>query len=703
MTAMSQNPRALMIEIGTEELPPKALDRLSCALSEGFAKGLAEHHLKHGEITRFATPRRIAFIIEDLVPRQADRTTERLGPAYSAAFDADGAPRPAALGFARSCGVDIAELACKETPKGKRLAFTQSIPGKETAILIPEILFDALKTLPIPKRMRWGSLDVEFVRPVHTLTILYGDTSIDAEMLGVHSAREIRGHRFHHPAPITLNSPEDYAQSLMDPGHVIANFAERRARIERDIKARSREIGGEIVADPDLLDELTALTEWPVILAGSFDERFLELPPEVLTASLKDHQKCFPVQDNSGQLINRFIAVSNIVSKEPDKVRTGFERVIKPRLCDAEFFWQQDRKIPLDKLRDTLKGMVFQQDLGSLAERTERVSTLAGEIAMELGLSKQEVTDARRAGEISRCDLMTHMVAEFPSLQGIMGSYYARHDGEHEAVATSIEEMYLPRHAGDHLPETPVGRILALADRLDLLAGIYGIGQIPSGEKDPYGLRRASLGVLRILMECDLDLDLTLLLSRAVGHYGTRINATQVIPQLTSFVLDRLRAYYSERGFSVETLAAVRATGSTTPLDLDRRIKAVTAFAKLPDAGALAAANKRIGNILKQAGDIPPGEIFDTLLEDPAEQRLNSAIDALEQEVTPLIEAHDYQAALQRLATLREHVDDFFDQVMVMCDNTDTKHNRLRLLARLRQLFIGIADISKLKILTGAS
>ncbi|MFO7641760.1 MAG: glycine--tRNA ligase subunit beta, partial [Candidatus Competibacteraceae bacterium] len=555
--------RDLLIEIGVEELPPKALSSLALAFAQGLGEGLEKAGLAGAALHRFATPRRLAVRVENLPVRQADRRLERRGPALSAAFDAAGNPTKAAEGFARSCGVTVTELQRQETDKGVWLVHVSTEPGAATVDLIPGLVETALAGLPIPKRMRWGDRDDEFVRPVHWLVLLFGDEVVPATLMGVPAGRETRGHRFHHPQPIRLNTPADYARQLADPGRVIADFAERREAIRVQTEALAAELGGQAVIKSELLDEVTALVEWPVALAGNFDRRFLQVPAEALICTMQDHQRYFPVVDGHGRLLPHFITIANLESRDPVQVRAGNERVIRPRFSDAEFFWNQDRKQPLATHIAGLKQVVFQQRLGTLADRSERVAALARFIASH---SHGHPDWADRAARLAKCDLLTQMVQEFPELQGTMGRYYALHDQEAPEVAQAQEEQYLPRFAGDRLPTTATGHALALADRLDTLVGIFAIGQAPSGAKDPFALRRAALGVLRILIEGELDLSLPALLEQAAAQFAPALRADAVVETVLSFILDRLRGYYLDQGVRPDTFEAVLECRPPRPL-----------------------------------------------------------------------------------------------------------------------------------------
>ncbi|HHJ15476.1 MAG TPA: glycine--tRNA ligase subunit beta, partial [Gammaproteobacteria bacterium] len=684
--------RNLLIEIGTEELPPKALRKLSSAFADGLAKGLDSATLKPSGIHAYAAPRRLALLIHDLPEAQQDRETVRRGPALAAAFDDDGCPTQAAIGFAKSCGVEIEQLDQLETGKGSWLAFRAIEKGKPTAELIPELVSKSLAGLPIPKRMRWGDRDEEFVRPVHWVVLLFGDEVIDAEILGIKAGRHTRGHRFHHPGDIYLAEPEAYLPILETEGHVLADRGARREAIRAQVLEQAEQLGGQALIDEDLLDEVTALVEWPVAISGRFDTEFLDVPSEALISSMQDHQKYFPVVDNDGKLLAHFITIANLDSKDPQQIRSGNERVIRPRLADAAFFWNQDRKQPLEKHAAGLRSMVYQKTLGTLFDKQERVAKLAAAIATQIGGS---AAHAERAAKLCKCDLLTSMVYEFPELQGIMGRYYASNDGEPDEVAIAIEEHYRPRFAGDELPHSTTGQALALADRLDSLVGIFAIGQQPSGVKDPFALRRAALGLVRLCIERELDVDLETLLHTAAAAFDKSLDAEAATGPVFSYVMDRLRAYYQDSGIDVDLIEAVLAVRPTRLLDFDRRIRACQAFRQLPEAQSLAAANKRISNILKKTDQAIPEQVDRAKLADNAEKQLAEQLDTLSTTVIALMDAGDYTPALRKLAGLRENVDAFFDQVMVMAEDAELRANRLALLQNLRQLFLRVADLSR--------
>jgi glycyl-tRNA synthetase beta chain len=688
--------RDFLVEIGTEELPPKSLSALAAAFADAVEKGLTDAGLAHGAVERFATPRRLAVRVRRLAERQPDRAVERRGPPVKAAFDAQGAPTQAALAFAKGCGIEVGALERLETPKGAWLVHRGTEAGAPTASLLPGIVQAALDALPIARRMRWGAGEAQFVRPVHWVLMLFGKDVVPCQILGVASSNLSFGHRFMAPKPLRISSPAAYVSTLHKRGKVLADIHERRETIRQGVTAEAARLGAVAVISDALLDEVTALVEWPVPLAGRFDERFLELPAEVPVATMQDHQRYFPVRDASGALMPWFIAVANIESADPGQVIAGNERVVRPRLSDAAFFWATDRQQRLDARREALKRVTFQTQLGSLHDKTERVRTLAKSIATAIGGDPRL---ADRAAELAKCDLISTMVGEFPELQGLMGRYYAQHDGEHAEVCEAIREQYLPRYAGDALPATRTGMAVAIADKLDTIAGIYATGQKPSGTRDPFGLRRAALGLLRTSIEQRLDLDLQILIERALAALPFAAPA-DCAREVYDYVIERLRAYYVEggAGFEVtpEMFDAVLATRPASPLDFDARLRALVEFLQLPEAQALAAANKRIANILRKVTE-PVGERVDAgRLMDPAEQILGEQVEAIARQVEPKFAARDYTGALKSLAVLRNAVDAFFDSVMVMADDPALRANRIALLKRMQGLFMRVADLSRL-------
>ena len=687
------NTADLLFELGTEELPPVALKRLSEALTSEFIAGLDRASLEHGEVTAFATPRRLGLLIPGCSLSQPDRELERRGPALQAAFDKTGKATKAAEGFARSCGTTVEQLSRIKTEKGEWLAFHLKETGKPASALLPEIAETALNRLPIPKGMRWGSSDAQFVRPVHWLLFLHGEEVVPCTLLDATAGRLTYGHRFHHPHAIEIKHPAEYAEKLHHKGVVIAHFDQRKEKIREQVERTANTLGGRAEIDPALLSEVTALVEWPMPIAASFEEEYLQVPHEALILSMKKNQKYFHLVDNQNRLMNHFITIANIDSPTPEVIKEGNERVIRPRLSDAMFFWQQDGKRTLESHLESLKSVVFQLKLGTLFEKSERVSRLAARIAEEIG---GDPALAARAGLLSRCDLMTEMVGEFPDMQGVMGRYQAGRDGEAEELAQSMDEFYMPRFSGAKLAQSHTGIAISIADRLDTLVAIFGIGQKPTGDKDPFALRRAALGVLRNLKEHALSLNLRALLESSADNLGARVESSNVVGDVYDFMLERLKGLYQDEGVSVNVFEAVAAVNPQTVADFDRRIRAVLTFEKLPEAEALAAANKRIANILKKSGERPADQVSVKLFEGEEERTLHQHISAKAEQVTPLLEAFKYEEMLVALADLRDPVDRFFDNVMVMVDDADIRSNRLALLNRLNLLFLEVADISRI-------
>ena len=683
-----------LVELGTEELPPKALKPLSDAFTQGIARGLEEAGIEFGRIEAFAAPRRLAVRIRSLADAQPDKSVEKRGPAVKAAFDDAGNPTRALTGFATSLGVTPDQLDTLETDKGAWVVYRTVEQGKPTVELMPELVEQSLAGLPIPKRMRWGAHRTEFVRPVHWVIMLFGNKVIDRPVMGLTPGNKTRGHRFHCPKSLIVPTPGDYEVVLKQEGYVIADFTERREQIRAGVtELAEKEASGKAVIDEDLLDEVTALNEWPVPLMGRFEERFLEVPAEALISSMKEHQKYFHVVAADGEMLPLFITVANIESKDPAQVISGNEKVIRPRLSDAAFFYETDRKTRLEARVDALKPIVFQEKLGSIYDKSVRVAALARKIADAIG---SDPALAERAAMLAKTDLVTEMVLEFTDLQGIMGQYYAANDGEPEDVAKALNEQYMPRFAGDDLPTTQTGCAIAIADRLDSLVGLFGINQPPSGTRDPFALRRASLGVLRIIIERRLPLDLQTCCEWAQESF-TVLTEQDTASTVVDYILERFRAHYDEQGIGAEVYLAVHARRPTRPLDFDRRVKAVEAFRQLPEAQALASANKRVSNILTKQGGDSIGETVDaSLLRDSAEKALAAQVDQQADKVLPLFENGDYASALSSLANLRKPVDNFFDEVMVMADDEAIRNNRLALLNRLRNLFLRVADISLL-------
>ena len=677
-----------LVELGTEELPPKALSTLADAFLAGIEKGLQSAGLNFKAKKVYAAPRRLAVLLTQLDTQQPERSINIDGPPRQAAFDAEGNPTQAALGFAKKCGVELSEI----DQSGPKLRFSQVIIGKPTASLLPTIVEDSLNDLPIPKRMRWGARKEEFVRPTQWLVMLLGDEVIDCTILAQKAGRDSRGHRFHHPENVRITSPANYLEDLRK-AYVLADFNERRELISKRVAELATMQEGTAIVPPSLLDEVTALVEWPVPLVCSFEERFLDVPQEALITTMQDNQKYFCLLDVDGKLLPRFITVANVESKDPKQIISGNEKVVRPRLTDAEFFFKQDKKQPLESFNQRLQNVVFQAQLGSVYDKAERVSRLAAFIAPRIGGDAQR---AARAGLLSKCDLATEMVGEFPEMQGIAGYYYALNDGEPEDVALALNEQYMPRGAGAELPETLTGAAVAIADKLDTLVGIFGIGMLPTGSKDPYALRRAALGILRILIDKKLDLDLTEAVNFAVSAFGAKVKSAGLADQVLEFIFDRLRARYEDEGVDVATYLSVRALQPRSALDFDQRVQAVQAFRQLPEAEALAAVNKRVSNLLSKVEGKISTNVEAKFFDNASEFSLYSAIQKADEAVQPMAAARQYNEALTRLASLREPVDAFFEAVMINADDASVRANRYALLARLRSLFLGVADISLL-------
>ncbi|MFZ1622519.1 glycine--tRNA ligase subunit beta [Dokdonella sp.] len=719
----NRKPASLLIEIGTEELPPHALD----ALADAFAKGIVEGLEKSGvaldaaNTKTYCSPRRLAVLVAAVAHEQPDQAIERRGPAVAAGIDADGQPGRALIGFASSCGVEVSALARLETDKGAWFVHRAIQPGQATAALLPAVLAEAVKGLPIPKPMRWGEHEFAFVRPAHWLIMLHGSDIIPAELFGLRAGRQSRGHRFHHDAPVHIADADSWLDALRN-ARVIADPAERRRRIVDEVARVGGESGGTPRLSAALLDEIANLTEWPVAIVCAFDPAFLDVPQEALVMTMETNQKFIPVFDAAGKLSARFIGVANIESKDPAEIRKGYERVIRPRFADAKFFYDEDRKQGLESFQESLKSVTYQQSLGSVWDKCIRVAELARVIANRVGV---DAALATRAAALSKCDLMTRMVGEFPELQGIMGRYYASqgHRPEPAEVASALDEFYRPRNAADGIAHGRLGQVLAVAERLDTLAGIFAVGMKPSGNKDPFALRRAALGLARTLIEGGLDLDLKAHLAEALaslpeaafvaglgkGKDGKPLELDagkrrdELASEIFDFIIERLRSYYADQHIGSEAFEAVRALSPTSLVDFDRRLHAVVAFARLPEAHALAAANKRIGNILRQVGDGATGDIDAALLEVDAEHELFAALADAETDSAPLIAAADYVGLLQRMALLRDPVDRYFDKVMVMAEDPVLRRNRLLLLGRLRRLFLRVADISLLPSAAGTA
>jgi glycyl-tRNA synthetase beta chain len=682
----------LLFELGSEELPPKTLLKLSNALLNNIIQGLNAAELTFTGSKAYATPRRLAVFIENLASAQPDKIIEKRGPALQAAFAPDGTPSKAAMGFAVSCGTSFEQLERLLTDKGEWLSYTQAVKGQETKNLIPDIIRQSIAGLPIAKRMRWGSFTTEFVRPVHWAVLLYGDSVIDTEILGLKTGAATQGHRFHAPQKITLAQPEDYADALYKQGHVIADFEQRKTLIRDAAQKAAAAVSGIAHIEDDLLEEIAALNEWPIPITGTFDPRYLELPPEVLITTMQTNQKYFPVKNADGGLLAYFITFSNIESTNPKSIQQGNERVVTPRLSDAEFFWNQDRKKTLEDRVESLSSVIFQESLGTVFEKTKRVQNLAKFIAGHLHAN---VELAERAALLAKTDLMTEMVGEFGNLQGIMGRYYALADNEPEEVALAIEEQYFPKQSGSPTPSSTTGQILAIAEKMDTLVGIFAVGLIPTGDKDPYALRRAALGILRTIIENKLNINVVELVEFAGAQIKTASDQSATADRVIDFIFDRLKGYCLDQGYTADEFDAVITVNPAEPLDFMQRLQAVKAFRQLPEAESLAAANKRIRNILKKSESQPAASVG-ALVEAQEKQLLQAALQS-ESDIKPLLAQRDYQATLNRLAGLRNDVDAFFDHVMVMTDDLDLRANRLALLNLLSEQFLTCADISKLQ------
>lgn len=682
-----------LVEIGTEELPPKALKTLATSFADNVEAELNQAGLTFDKIEWFAAPRRLAVKVLNLATQQPSKEMEKRGPAVSAAFDAEGKPTKAAEGWARGCGITVEQAERIATDKGEWLIHRAKIEGQPTKNLLNDIVANALAKLPIPKPMRWADKTVQFIRPVHTVTMLLGDELIEGEILGVASARTICGHRFLGEKEFEIQHADQYPQLLRDKGSVVADFNERKAEILAKSQAKATALGGVADIEENLLEEVTSLVEYPNVLAAKFEERFLAVPAEALVYTMKGDQKYFPIYDKDGKLLPHFIFVSNINPEDPTAIIEGNEKVVRPRLTDAEFFFKTDLKQKLVDRLPRLETVLFQQQLGTLKDKTDRIEQLAGEIAKQIGADEAK---AKRAGLLSKCDLMTNMVFEFTDTQGVMGMHYARHDGEDEEVAVALNEQYMPRFAGDELPKSLVASAVALADKFDTLTGIFGIGQAPKGSADPFALRRAALGALRIIVEKNLPLDLEDLVKKSAALFGDKLTNQNVVADVVDFMLGRFRAWYQDEGIAVDVIQAVLARRPTRPADFDARVRAVSHFRTLDSAEALAAANKRVSNILAKAG-AAIGEINLTACVEPAEKALAEAVLALRTEVQPLIAQGDYTTVLDKLANLRAPVDSFFDNVMVNAEDPALRQNRLAILNTLQGLFLQVADISVLQ------
>lgn len=686
--------KTFLVEIGTEELPPKSLRTLAESFAANFIEQLDNANLEHGEVLWYASPRRLALKVLNLNDTQPDSQIVKRGPAVSAAFDQAGNPTKAAEGWARGCGITVDQAERIQTDKGEWLSYTQNQKGQPVVNLLCDMVKNALNKLPIPKPMRWAARQVEFIRPSHTVTMLYGDELVPGTILDIDSARVIRGHRFMGEQEFTIDNADQYPEILEQRGKVIADYDKRKLIIQQQAEAAAAKLNGKADLTDSLLEEVSSLVEWPVVLTAKFEERFLDVPAESLVYTMKGDQKYFPVYDKQGKLLPNFIFVANIESKDPQVVIAGNEKVVRPRLADAEFFYKTDLKQRLEDRLPRLETVLFQQQLGTVKDKALRIESLSGFIAEQIGA---DVAQAKRAGKLTKCDLVTNTVFEFPETQGIMGRYLALKDGESVEVATAIEEQYKPRFAGDELPSTAVSCAVSIAEKMDTLAGIFGIGQHPKGDKDPFALRRAAIGVLRIIVEKNLPLDLIALSEFAVSLYGDKLNNQNVVTDIVSFMQGRFRAWYQELGFTIDTIQAVLALNPTKPADFDARVKAVTHFRTLPEASSLAEANKRVSNILSKAELAIPDSVNASLLEAGAEGELAKHVAVLMDKLAPYFNQGRYQDALVELSTLKAPVDEFFASVMVMVNDEKIKLNRLSLLKKLQSLFLKVADISLLQ------
>ncbi|MEH6553161.1 glycine--tRNA ligase subunit beta [Pseudoalteromonas tetraodonis] len=683
----------LLVEIGTEELPPKSLRKLAEAFAANLTAELESLELAHQGVSWYASPRRLGLQVKALDAKQQDKEVEKRGPATKAAFDAEGNPTKAAMGWARGCGIEVKDAQTLETDKGAWLLHIAKVAGQETKLLMADAISKALAKLPIPKPMRWGANKTQFIRPVHTVTILLGSELIEGEILGKQVSNQLQGHRFHHPGKISINHADDVFDALKS-AYVIADYEQRKAQIRAQIEDAAKAVNAVVAMDEDLLEEVTSLVEWPVTLTATFEEAFLDVPAEALIYTMKDDQKYFPLLDQNGKLLNKFLFVSNIESKDPSVVISGNEKVVRPRLADAQFFFETDKKKTLESRLESLDSVLFQKQLGTLKDKSQRISELAGYIAEQLGADKAL---AARAGLLSKTDLMTEMVMEFTDVQGVMGMHYGRHDGEAEDVAVAQNEQYMPRFAGDNLPTSLISCAVAIADKFDTLVGIFGIGQAPKGDKDPFALRRAAIGALRIMVEKQLPLDILDLVAKSQTLFGEKLTNLNVSTDVFDFMLGRFRAWYQDEGIEVDVIQAVLARRPTKPVDFDRRVKAVSHFRTLDAAESLAAANKRVSNILAKNNITTQGDVEQSLLSDDAEKVLAAQVAKFATDLAPLYSDGNYQEALSQLAGIRDSVDNFFDNVMVMADDEAVKQNRLALLSQLSGLFLEIADISVLQ------
>ncbi len=686
---------SLLIEVGTEELPPKSLKKLCLAFSDNIAKLLTKTGVQIGDSIAYATPRRLSICIKNVAEKQNDRIDERKGPSTAHAYDEKGEPTKAATGFARSCGVDLSELSTTKSSEGEWLYHSQKIEGIALNKILPDLILEALKTLPVAKKMRWGDKKDEFVRPIQWLVILHGERLVPATVMGVNSGNVTRGHRFHGQEKIVIPNAESYEEELRVKGCVIPSFEKRKGCILDQIQRVNERLNGKIELDDDLLDEVVGLVEWPTLIMGSFDKHFLSLPDEVLISSMQKHQKYFPVRSNEDILTNDFVTVCNIESIDPDIVRLGNERVIRPRLADAEFFFQTDTSKSLESHQEYLGRMTFQKKLGTLLDKTKRITVIASEIS-EVCKAKQINTN--RAAQLARCDLLSEMVGEFPDLQGVMGSYYAEKDGENPEVCLAIKEFYHPRFSGDTIPSTATGRCITLADKIDSIVGLFGVGLAPTGDKDFYALRRAAVGVFRIIVESNIEIDLQNLISIATNQFNKISFPDKITVDILTFIDDRMRAYYLDTGLPIDTFNSIPSLKIISPMEKDRRIKAVNEYRELPEARSLSAANKRITNILKKSVEKNRGAWNQKLLIDDSEKKLAEKISSLRPQLETLFNERKYVGYMKKLAELNDAVNNFFESVMIICDEKDIQHNRVALLHDLQDLFGKIADIGKIQL-----
>ncbi len=686
---------SLLIEVGTEELPPKSLKKLCLAFSDNIVKLLTKNGVQIGESTAYATPRRLSICIKNVAEKQNDRIDERKGPSTAHAYDQKGEPTQAATGFARSCGVDLSELSTTKSSEGEWLYHSQKIEGIVLNKILPDLILEALKTLPAAKKMRWGNKKDEFVRPIQWLVILHGKRLVPATLMGVNSGNITRGHRFHGQKKIVIPNAESYEEELRVKGRVIPSFEKRKGRILDQIEQVNEQLNGKIELDDDLLDEVVGLVEWPTLVMGSFDKHFLSLPDEVLISSMQKHQKYFPVRSNDDILTNDFVTICNIESIDPDIVRQGNERVIRPRLADAQFFFQTDTSKSLESHQEHLGRMTFQKKLGTLLDKTKRITVIASEIS-EVCNAKQ--IDTNRAAQLARCDLLSEMVGEFPDLQGVMGGYYAEKDGENPEVCLAIKEFYHPRFSGDTIPSTATGRCITLADKIDSIVGLFGVGLAPTGDKDFYALRRAAVGVFRIIVESNIEIDLQNLISIATNQFNKISFPDKITVDILTFIDDRMRAYYLDTGLPIDTFNSIPSLKIISPLEKDRRIKAVTEYRELPEARSLSAANKRITNILKKSVEKNRGAWNQKLLIDDSEKKLAEKISSLRPQLDTLFNELKYVGYMKKLAELNDTVNNFFEDVMIICNEKDIQHNRVALLYDLQDLFGKIADIGKIQL-----